>query len=71
MAIFDEINARIETYAEGDYAIEADEAQLYEIEQKIESVKDAAKAFDSAEQALAGCIVTIGNTGALHIGAAM
>lgn len=67
--MFDEIAARIETYAEGDAAIEADEAQLDEIEQKIDSIKDAAKAYDSAEQALAGCIVTIGNTGALQIGA--
>lgn len=67
--MFDEITARMETHAEGDAAIEADEAQLYVIEQKIESIKDAAKAYDSTEQALAGCIVTIGNTGALQIGA--
>lgn len=66
--VFDEIAAKIEDYAEGDSAIEADEAQLYEIERKIDSIKDAAKAYDTAEQALAGCIVTIGNTGALQVG---
>lgn len=67
--IFDELAAKIETYAEGDPAIEADEVQLYEIERKIEGIKDAAKAYDPAEQGLAGCIVTIGNTGVLQIGA--
>lgn len=66
--IFDDLATKIETYAEGDPAIEADEVRLYEIERKIEFIKGAAKAYVPAEQSLAGCIVTIGNSGTLQIG---
>lgn len=64
---FDEIAGRIEDYAEGDPAIEADEAELAGIESRMEAIRSAAKVYDSEEKALAGCIVTIGNGGTLQI----
>jgi ParB family chromosome partitioning protein len=64
---FDEIAGRIEDYAEGDPAIEADEAELAGIESRMEEIRRAAKVYDSEEKALAGCIVTIGNGGTLQI----
>ncbi|OJH56078.1 ParB/RepB/Spo0J family partition protein [Agrobacterium pusense] len=64
---FDEIAGRIEEYAEGDPAIEADEAELTGIESRMEEIRSAAKVYDSEEKALAGCIVTISNGGTLQI----
>jgi ParB family chromosome partitioning protein len=64
---FDEIAVRRDGYIEGDLAIEADEAALYEIEQQIESIRNAAKVYDLKEKALAGSIVNIGNGGTLQI----
>ncbi len=64
---FDEIAGRIEDYAEGDPAIEADEAELAGIESRMEAIRSAAKVYDTDEKALAGCIVTIGNGGTLQI----
>lgn len=64
---FDELSAKIEAYAEGDPQIDADEAQLYEIEQKIDAIRGAAKSYDPAELALAGCIVTVAHNGTLQI----
>ncbi|NTJ35870.1 ParB/RepB/Spo0J family partition protein [Agrobacterium rhizogenes] len=64
---FDELTANIEAYADGDPQIEADEARLYEIEQKIDAIRDAAKSYDPAELALAGCIVTVAHNGTLQI----
>jgi len=64
---FDEIAGRIEDYAEGDPAIEADEAELAGIESRMEAIRSAAKVYDTGEKALAGCIVTIGNGGTLQI----
>ncbi|NTA40600.1 ParB/RepB/Spo0J family partition protein [Agrobacterium salinitolerans] len=64
---FDEIARRIEDYAEGEPAIEADEAELAGIESRMEAIRSAAKVYDSEERALAGCIVTIGNGGTLQI----
>ncbi|PYE30254.1 ParB family chromosome partitioning protein [Rhizobium sp. PP-F2F-G38] len=66
-AQFDTIAARLEDYAEGDPAIEADEAALAGIEQRIETIRSAAKVYDTAEKALAGCIVAIGHSGALQV----
>lgn len=66
-AQFDEITARIEDYAEGDPAIEADEAALIEVEQRIEDVQSAGKVYDTDQKALAGCIVTISHSGGLQI----
>ncbi|CDZ41679.1 ParB domain protein nuclease, partial CDS, partial [Neorhizobium galegae bv. officinalis] len=63
----DELTAKIEAYAEGDPQIEADEARLYEIEQKIDAIRDAAKSYDPAERALAGCIVTVAHNSTLQI----
>lgn len=64
---FDEIAGRIEDYAEGDPAIDADEAELAEIESRMDAIRSAAKVYDTGEKALAGCIVTIGNGGTLRI----
>ncbi|WP_068951076.1 ParB/RepB/Spo0J family partition protein [Pararhizobium polonicum] len=64
---FDEIAGRIEDYAEGDPAIEADEAELAGIESRMEAIRSAAKVYDSEEKALAGCIVTISSGGTLQI----
>ncbi|QCL82913.1 ParB/RepB/Spo0J family partition protein (plasmid) [Agrobacterium tumefaciens] len=64
---FDALFAKIEAYAEGDPQMEAGEAQLYEIEQKIDAIRDAAKSYDPAEKALAGCIVTVAHNGTLQI----
>ncbi|MCZ7854925.1 MULTISPECIES: ParB/RepB/Spo0J family partition protein [Agrobacterium] len=64
---FDEIACRIEDYAESDSAIDADEAELARIEQRIEDIKSAGKVYDTEEKALAGCIVTIAHDGTMHI----
>ncbi|RVK90346.1 ParB/RepB/Spo0J family partition protein [Sinorhizobium meliloti] len=64
---FDEIAARIDNHAEGDPAIEVDEAALYEIEQQIAAIQTAGQVYDGDEKALAGCIVAIGNGGLLQI----
>lgn len=64
---FDEIAARIEDYAEGDPAIDVDEAELAQIEQRMEDIRNAGKVYDGKEKALAGCIVTISHGGALQI----
>lgn len=64
---FDEIAARIEDYAEGDLAIDADEAEFAQIEQRMEAIRNAGKVYDTNEKALAGCIVTISHGGALQI----
>ncbi|WP_245485529.1 ParB/RepB/Spo0J family partition protein [Rhizobium leguminosarum] len=49
--------AHMEAYAEGDPAIEADEARLAEIERRITAIQSSMRAYDPQEQALAGCIV--------------
>ncbi|MUO87147.1 ParB/RepB/Spo0J family partition protein [Agrobacterium vitis] len=64
---FDDLSAKIEAYAEGDPQIDADEARLYETEQKIDAIRDAAKSYDPAELALAGCIVTVAHNGTLQV----
>ncbi|QOF75416.1 hypothetical protein IG197_33225 (plasmid) [Aminobacter sp. SR38] len=64
---FDEIAGRIEDYAEGDSAIDTDEAELARVEQRIEDIKNAGKVYDTEEKALAGCIVTIAHDGTMHI----
>lgn len=64
---FDEIAERIDDHAEGDPAIEADEAALYEIEQQIAAIQNTGQVYDGEEKALAGCIVAIGNGGLLQI----
>ncbi|MCJ9668539.1 MULTISPECIES: ParB/RepB/Spo0J family partition protein [unclassified Neorhizobium] len=65
---FDEVQARLEAYAEGDPAMEADEARLAEMEQRIAAIRNAAKTYDPQEQALAGCIVYVDHYGALQVG---
>ncbi len=65
---FDEIQAGIEAYAEGDTTIEADEARLADIEQRIAVIQNVTKSYDPQEQVLAGCLVYIDQFGAMQIG---
>ncbi|UIY31000.1 ParB/RepB/Spo0J family partition protein [Neorhizobium galegae] len=65
---FDEVQARLEAYAEGDPAMETDEARLADIEQRMTTLQNNAKTYDPQEQALAGCIVYIDPYGALQVG---
>ncbi|MDR6818762.1 hypothetical protein J2X76_003944 [Neorhizobium sp. 2083] len=58
----------MEAYTEGDPAVEADEARLAEIEQRIAAIQHATKTDDPQEQALAGCIVYVDHYGALQVG---
>lgn len=64
---FDELQEQIEGYEEGDPAIEADEAKLEDIRQKIEDIQNAARSYDPQEMALAGCIIAIDHGGTLQI----
>ncbi|MQW85988.1 ParB/RepB/Spo0J family partition protein [Sinorhizobium saheli] len=65
---FDEVQAQIEAYAEGDLAIEADEARLVDIEQRIRAIQNGTKAYDPQEMALAGCLAYVDQFGALQVG---
>jgi len=64
---FDELQAQIEGYEEGDPAIEAEEIKLADIQQKMEDIRNAARSYDPQEMALAGCIVAIDHGGTLQI----
>lgn len=66
-AQYDEIDHRLENYAEDDPAIEADEAELARIGGRMDEIRSALKLYDTQEKALAGCIVTINHSGALQI----
>ncbi|MBB2905307.1 ParB family chromosome partitioning protein [Rhizobium sp. RAS22] len=65
---FDEVQAQIDAYAEGDPAIEADEERLVGIEQRITAIQSGTKTYDPQEMALAGCIVYLDNFGAVQFG---
>lgn len=65
---FDEVQAQIEAYAEGDPAIEADEARLAEIERRITAIQNGTKSYDPQERALAGCIVYLDHGGTVQLG---
>ncbi|MQB05745.1 ParB/RepB/Spo0J family partition protein [Agrobacterium tumefaciens] len=65
---FDELQARIEAYAEGDPAIEADEARLADIEQRIVAIQNATKSYDPQDMALAGCVVYVDQYGVMQLG---
>ncbi|CAM3508497.1 ParB/RepB/Spo0J family partition protein [Agrobacterium radiobacter] len=65
---FDEIQAGIEAFDEGDPTIEAEEQRLAEIEQRIAVIQNVTKSYDPQEQALAGCLVYIDQFGAMQIG---
>lgn len=65
---FNEIQAGIEAFDEGDPAIEAEEQRLAEIEQRIAVIQNVTKSYDPQEQALAGCLVYIDQFGAMQIG---
>ncbi len=65
---FNEIQAGIEAFDEGDPAIEAEEQRLAEIEQHIAVIQNVTKSYDPQEQALAGCLVYIDQFGAMQIG---
>jgi ParB family chromosome partitioning protein len=63
----DDLQAQLEASEEGDPAIEADEARLADIEQRIEVIQNAARHYDPHEMTLAGCVVAIDHGGALQI----
>lgn len=65
---FDEVQAQIEAYAEGDAAIEADEARLADIEQTITAIQNATKAYEPQDMALAGCVVYVDQYGVMQLG---
>ncbi|MDI5929022.1 ParB/RepB/Spo0J family partition protein [Rhizobium leguminosarum] len=65
---FDEVQAQVEGYAEGDPAVESDEARLVEIERRITAIQSSTKTYDPQEQAFAGCIVYIDQFGAVQVG---
>ncbi|MFK0207223.1 ParB/RepB/Spo0J family partition protein [Agrobacterium sp. NPDC090283] len=65
---FDEVQAQIEAYAEGDAAIEADESRLADIEQRITAIQNATKAYDPVYMALAGCVVYVDQYGVMQLG---
>ncbi|WP_245512503.1 ParB/RepB/Spo0J family partition protein [Rhizobium leguminosarum] len=65
---FDEVRAQIEAHAEGDPAVEADEARLVDIERRITAIQSSTKAYDPQEQAVAGCIVYVDHFGAVQVG---
>ncbi|CVI17471.1 putative plasmid stabilization protein [Agrobacterium fabacearum CFBP 5771] len=64
----DEVQAQIEAYAEGDPAIEADEARLADIEQRITAIQNATKSYDPQDMALAGCVVYVDQYGVMQLG---
>ncbi|MCW1410741.1 MULTISPECIES: ParB/RepB/Spo0J family partition protein [Rhizobium] len=65
---FNEEQAHLEAYDDGDPAIEADEARLVEIERHINAIRNGSKTYDPQEQALAGCIVYLDQFGAAQAG---
>ncbi|MER9474379.1 ParB/RepB/Spo0J family partition protein [Mesorhizobium sp. M0520] len=64
---YDELAEAIDAYAEGDPQIEADEAKLRALENRIEAIQNAAGAFDPLETALAGCVVSIAYDGTVQV----
>jgi len=65
---FDEVQAQIEAYTEGNAAIEADEARLADIEQTITAIQNATKAYEPQDMALAGCVVYVDQYGVMQLG---
>lgn len=63
----DALQTQIEAYAEGDATIEADEARLAEIAQRIKTIHDNTKAYDPQEMVLAGCLVYLDPYGAVQL----
>ncbi|MGR9159711.1 hypothetical protein [Rhizobium leguminosarum] len=65
---FDEVQAQVEGYDEGDPAIEADEMRLADIEGRIAAIQSSTKTYDPRKQALAGCMVYVDQFGAVQVG---
>ncbi len=65
---FDEVQAQIEASAEGDAAIETDEARLADIEQTITAIQNATKAYEPQDITLAGCVVYVDQYGVMQLG---
>ncbi|TCQ16391.1 ParB/RepB/Spo0J family partition protein [Rhizobium sp. PP-CC-3G-465] len=57
------LREQLEAYVEGDEAIEADEAELRVLEDKIGAAQDAARTYGPDEQAFAGALVYIDHGG--------
>jgi ParB family chromosome partitioning protein len=70
-AEYDALADVLDAYAEGDPRIEVDEARLHAMEARIETLRDAAEAFDPNQMALAGCIVSISHGGTLQVTAGL
>lgn len=64
---FDELQAHVEAYAEGEPAFAEGEARLAELEERMATIGNSAKIYDPLEMALAGCIVSVDHGGALYI----
>lgn len=64
---FDDLQAQIKAYAEGDPAIETDEARLVDIEHRIAALQNATKVYEPREMSLAGCIVYLDHFGAAQV----
>ncbi len=64
---FDTLQAQIEAYAEGDAAIETDEARLADIEHRITVIQNTTKVYEPREMSLAGCIVYLDHFGAAQV----
>lgn len=64
---YDELAEAIDAYAEGDPQIEADEAKLHALENRIEAIQNAAQTYDPQEMALAGCVVSIAHGGTVQV----
>lgn len=65
---FDEMQAGIEAFGEGDPAIEAEEQRLADIEQRITAIQNATKSYDPQDMALAGCVVYVDQYGVMQLG---
>ncbi len=64
---FDELQVQIEEYEECTPAIEAEEAKLADIQQRIEDIQNANRRYDPKEMALAGCIIIIDQFGEVEV----
>ncbi|WP_142781101.1 ParB/RepB/Spo0J family partition protein [Agrobacterium sp. T29] len=64
---FDEVQAQVEACAEEDPVIEEGEALLAGLEERMATIRNAAKTYDPREMALAGCVVSVDHGGGLHI----
>lgn len=65
---FHALREQIEAYGEGDPAMEADAAQLAEIDRCMQAIQKLTKVYDPQERALSGCMVYLDQYGAVQFG---